>query len=678
MNFFHFLRPEWLWIIAPTLLLGIGLLVRFRTSSRWDALCDPDLLAAQRVVLSTRRRFPLRAGVIPIGIVTAVALAGPTWHQIEQPVFKSERAVVLVLDLSRATLTPDLAPSRLVRARHKISDLIGRNEDGHNAIVVYAGDAHVVAPLTDDRRTLEHLLNAITPEIMPVRGSRPELGLRRAHELLRSGSAGSRGEIILLTHRVVMTDELDAVLTELRRDSIGLSVLGLGSPEGAPVPAGEGAFVRDTNGTIVFSRLDETSLRDLVQKTGGRYARLSHDDRDIDHLLPTTNSAAHTAQSEQKESGNAASLQWRDEGIWLVLVLIPLLAVMFRRGVLWCLIPMMLLGAPDPASASAWDDLWQRRDVQGYRAFNEGRFEEAGALFSAAEWQAAASYRSGDYPRAAELYQQMEGAQARYNEGNALAHSGQLEAAIAAYDQALAIDGDFAEARDNRDRVQEILNQQKAADPQSQQEQQQQQQQQQQQGDEDSGQQGDEQKGEQNGDQSGEQSGEQNRADKKDPSDSGNESENQDRSGSQDQSGSPDQLGSQDKSSEQRSAEDNVSANDLAEDQQADNNNAQGGMMGEADETDDIDQIADADKANEADTPDEGDEASEEARRHIMTNDDQPLSPEEQRQREQRQATERWLRQIPDDPGRLLRNKFQLESRRRAAQGQIRATEEKW
>ena len=89
-------------------------------------------------------------GTAAIVVLGAIALAGPSWTRVEQPVFRSERATVVVLDLSRSMDASDIKPSRLARARFKIADLLERNRDGLTGLVVYAGDAFVVAPLTDD------------------------------------------------------------------------------------------------------------------------------------------------------------------------------------------------------------------------------------------------------------------------------------------------------------------------------------------------------------------------------------------------------------------------------------------------------------------------------------------------------------------------------------------------
>ncbi len=103
--------------------------------------------------------------------LAAVGLAGPTWQRLPQPVERKTDALVIVFDLSLSMFAEDVAPSRLVRARQKIADVLRRRKEGFTALVVYAGDAHAVVPLTDDTRTIENLLSALRPDMMPVLGS---------------------------------------------------------------------------------------------------------------------------------------------------------------------------------------------------------------------------------------------------------------------------------------------------------------------------------------------------------------------------------------------------------------------------------------------------------------------------------------------------------------------------
>jgi Ca-activated chloride channel family protein len=163
-----------------------------------------------------------------------------------------------------------------------------------------------------------------------------------------------------------------------------------------------------------------------------------------------------------------ASAQWEDRGPWLLLPLLPLLALAFRRGWL-LLLPLALLPllAPTRAEAGTWQDLWQRRDQQATRALREGQPKQALALARDPALRGAAAYRAGDYDKAIDALHPVDTTDAQYNLGNALAKAGRYQDALAAYDRALALDPANADAKANRKAVEDWLRRQPPQDPDS-------------------------------------------------------------------------------------------------------------------------------------------------------------------------------------------------------------------
>ena len=198
MNELHFLRPAWLLALLPLGWLAWQSWHQKLASPGWRAVCDAHLLPHLLVGEARQaRRWP--AGLIgAAGLLAVIALAGPTWKQLPQPVFRSQNAMVIVLDLSRSMNATDVKPSRLIRARLKLRDLLARHREGQTALVVYAGDAFTVSPVTDDTATIDALVPVLRTSLMPAPGSNTESALRRARDLLAQAGA-VRGEIILIT-----------------------------------------------------------------------------------------------------------------------------------------------------------------------------------------------------------------------------------------------------------------------------------------------------------------------------------------------------------------------------------------------------------------------------------------------------------------------------------------------
>ena len=234
----HFIRPYWLILLPLTFLLPWLWQRARRPSGDWTAVCDPHLLRWLSVSQAEEKKRGggrwLAAAAVLISIL---ALAGPSWQKLPDSTFSARDARMIVLDLSRSMLAQDLRPNRLTRARFRLSDLLDRTEEGQVGLVAYAGDAYVVAPLTSDMNTIANLLPALQPDIVPVAGSRADLGLEMAVSLLRRAGL-SHGEILLVT------DSADSAAAararDLRDDGVITSVLAVGTVDGAPIPSGAG------------------------------------------------------------------------------------------------------------------------------------------------------------------------------------------------------------------------------------------------------------------------------------------------------------------------------------------------------------------------------------------------------------------------------------------------------
>jgi len=450
---FHWLRPEWLFAIPVLVVLAVLLARGKLGSGNWQSVIDRELMP---YVLSRDpgRGTDYRWWLMGIaGIIAIVALAGPAWQRIEQPVFRAEQALVLALDLSRSMDAQDVAPSRLRRAKLKILDILERRKSGQTALVVYSANAFTVTPLTTDTDTIASLVNSVSTDIMPSRGSYPEVAIAKGRQLLDQAKAGY-GEVLLITDGG-SSPAASAAARDLRSAGYSLSVLGVGTTQGAPIPRVTGGFVTDNRGQIAVPRLEERGLRDLADTGGGRYARLSADDRDLDIILSGEISGAGAALADDA----LATDRWREEGPWLLLLLLPLAALAFRRG--WVLVALIfIVPLPQPAHAATWSDLWLNKDQQGQKQLAEGNASEAAALFQNPDWQAVADYEAGDYAGSAKVFADKSDTRNLYNLGNARAFQGELDAAIDAYEQVLDAEPENEDAAYNLDLVKSLQEQQ--------------------------------------------------------------------------------------------------------------------------------------------------------------------------------------------------------------------------
>ena len=451
MDDFHFLRPLWLLALPLGPLLAWALWRRMHSGVQWRDVCDPHLLPHLLVApAGARGRLPYWL----LGAATTLALlalAGPAWERLEQPVYRTLNARAVVLDLSRSMDAADYQPSRIIRARFKVVDILRRSRDRPVGLAVFAGDGFIVTPLTQDANTIISLLPSVDTDIMPVQGSRADLGLRAAAEMLERGGA-RRGEVILITDGV-KGRRAESEATRLRDMGFRVSVLAAGTPQGAPIPVHGGGFYKRLDGGIVVAMTDYDALRAIARAGGGRFSALTNDDADIDHLL-----AGETLKPWEvdMQAVHRASETWRDRGPWLLILLLPIAALAFRRG--WLMVvPLAVLVFPSPSQAGGWDDLWARPEQQAARALERGDAASAARASDDPLWRGVALYRDQQFEEAVEVLSESDAIMARYNRGNALAKAGRLREALDVYDGVLEVEPGHADARHNRDLVARLL-----------------------------------------------------------------------------------------------------------------------------------------------------------------------------------------------------------------------------
>ena len=594
---FHFLRPLWLLAIPVALALLYWLTRRRLDAGGWRAVIDerlrPYVLDDRGGTGGSRAPFWLAAG---IAVLASVALAGPAWERQKQELYRGGDALVVALDLSRSMDAADVPPSRLARARLKLLDLLERRQEGQTALVVYSAHAFTVTPLTDDVDTIAALVGSLSTDIMPSRGSLPGRALEKARELLEQAGA-SRGHVLLIGDGA--TGDTVTTAADLRDAGYRVSVLGVGTAEGGPLPKPDGGFVTDEAGRMVLPALEEALLQEVARAGAGVYRRLSVDGADLDAVLAAMGPGAPGTRGG--DGREFYSELWHDRGPWLVLALLPLAALAFRRGWLLALV-VLALPLPQPAYAAGWQDLWLTPDQQAARALEDGRAEEAAALFEDPAWAAAARYRAGDYAASAEAFARLDSVDAGYNRGNALARQGEYEAAIEAYEAALAAEPEHEDARHNLELLRRLQQQQSSG------------------GEGESG----------DGESQQQQAG-----------------EDQQRSGESGEQGS-DSEGTQ--QAAEQGGEQGGEGNRQAE---ADGQSS----PADAEERQAIEELRE-EMRRAAEAAEQDGERGEQQARQAMA------SAEERSAQEQAQAMEQWLRRVPNDPGGLLRRKFRDQYQR--------------
>lgn len=646
---FHFLRPDFLWLLPISLMVYWVFTRVLPQTTSVNNLFNPVLLAYLTQNQTSEKsidRKPKHTQIVFALCLATLALAGPTVQQIPQPTYQAQIGQVIIMDMSLSMRATDLKPNRLSQARFKAMDYIQANPEANIGLVAYAGDAFVISPITQDGKNLTALIPSLRPELMPVFGSEPEYAFIEAFTLLAQAGY-QQGHVLWLTDGVDYA-QIPA-LTSLFRDSdYSVSIIAVGTENGAPIQQRDGQLLKDNSGAIVIPRVNLDELAQLARVGNGVFTGLLPNNDDIDAIKATLAAMPDDVTSILETQND----KWYELGPYLLIPVIVMILWGMRPQLLLLVCLTILYPSSPPVYAQAQGmpplqnsnelsnaivpppsaeqsivakdplnqlpDLLKNKSQQALSAYQAKDFESAAELFTDPQWQANAFYQQGQYDRALPLFEQDTSAIGRYNTGNTFAALQQYEAALAAYEEAISTDPDLQIARDAKEALELFLENMPP-------------QQQQQDGND------------QNSDEQNSQEGEEQQSQDSQAQD-GSDGEQQEQQQNQQQQNS----------TEQNNAESENNSTQNEDTEQTDSEN-----------TEQEDQ-SQQDKNNETE-PDPTQEA--------MQSMPQELSPE---QREQQERMQSLLNKVPDDPGFLLQRKMQLEYQKRQRQRLPNSLKKEW
>ena len=208
-------------------------------------------------------------------VLLVTALARPQFGDRVETVRREGQDVVVALDLSASMEAEDVAPSRLAAARLAVGRLIERLDGDRIGLVAFAGEAFVQSPLTLDYAAATLFLNAMEPDLIPVPGT--DLGQALEVALDGFGEAGERGrQVVIITDGEDHEGAVDAAVERAVDEGVRVYTVGMGATEGVPIPSFDetgapNGFLRDEDGSVVTTRLDDVAMQRVADRTGGAY-----------------------------------------------------------------------------------------------------------------------------------------------------------------------------------------------------------------------------------------------------------------------------------------------------------------------------------------------------------------------------------------------------------------------
>ncbi|WP_058119475.1 VWA domain-containing protein [Photobacterium kishitanii] len=464
---FTFMHPLWFAALIPLIIV----LPWLKGKAQHSGLIAPHLAEKLGLTQQQPKRWPI--GLLALGwLIAVIAMAGPSWQKVKLPAYNLSGARVLVMNMSQSMYATDIKPNRLTQERFKALDMLPGWKEGSTGLVAFAGDGYEVSPLTTDSSTLRNLIPSLSPEVMPIAGNNAAKGIAEAIRLLKQAGHNT-GDIILMTDGMTKTVAQQA-LAELKGTHYRVSILAMGTVEGAPIQLPSGNLLLE-NGAPVMSKIDIGTLMSITDSTGGILQMAQATDNDVNAIV---NFTAKPLASGKK--GHEKELQERlNGGFWLLLPLLLLALLGFRRGIV--LAAMFVLLPIDHAQASPWTNT----NRQAYEIFTDGNYKQAAQDFTSPQWKGIAEYKAKQYDQAIETLKPLQDPTSQYNLGNAYAQKGDYKQAAATYEKVLQQQPDFADAKKNLAIVEQAEKQRQQQEEQKKQANKDQQQQQGQQGNKD-------------------------------------------------------------------------------------------------------------------------------------------------------------------------------------------------
>ena len=272
---FRFADIEMLWwlLTIPVFVVAYVLITRHKRR-QLSEFGDPELMSQLMPDASKSRpivKFALLMGALSLLIIAA---ARPQYGQQEKTVKRQGIEVMVALDISNSMLAEDVAPNRLDRAKQMLSKMIDNMVDDKVGLVVFAGEAFTQLPITCDYVSAKMFLNTISPKLIPTQGTAIGAALQTAIRSFGSQESDAGRAIILITDGENHEDDAIAAAKQAQELGIQVFVIGIGKPEGSPIPVpGTNDYIKDRSGQVVVSRLNEEMCQEIAQAGKGAYVR---------------------------------------------------------------------------------------------------------------------------------------------------------------------------------------------------------------------------------------------------------------------------------------------------------------------------------------------------------------------------------------------------------------------
>jgi Ca-activated chloride channel family protein len=458
----HFSHPLWLWAGIAIPLVWIVFFLFYRAQQplhQLERFIDKHLLPYLLVNSSNKESSLWKTLLLwsAVWSCLTLALAGPRWSFREMETFSRDQSLVILLDLSESMNAKDIKPSRLVRAKQKMEDLLNLSKGVKIGLIAFAADPHIITPVTEDKETIRHLLPSLETDLAFVQGSRLSSALDMAATLLEAEPGNNKAVLVISDGGF---EDSSAIITAKKLAEKGLVIhaMGIGTVEGAPIQDHEGNIIKK-NGTLIHSKLEKERLNEISKAGKGRYLDAHYSDHEEAIILKELEKNADA----QIDIGKKKQF-WDERFYLLIFPTLPIILYWFRRGYVFAMVLIFFIPAFG-LEAAVSPDYFKNSEELGKQAFDDGDYETAIRTFQDPYRKGVAYYRAAQFDEAEKMFRQSfrddVASSAAYNLGNTLVQQQKLKEAATAYEDVLKKWPDHTKAKENLELVKKMLEQQK-------------------------------------------------------------------------------------------------------------------------------------------------------------------------------------------------------------------------
>ncbi|MES2199237.1 MAG: VWA domain-containing protein [Chlamydiota bacterium] len=459
-----FAHPLWLWgalMIPVVWTLFLVFQRKEETRHQLEKFIDSHLLP-HLLLNSSNKKRSFWKGLLLWSLVWScltLALAGPRWDFREAETFSRDQSLVILLDLSESMNGEDVKPTRLIRAKQKIEDLINLSKGVKIGLIAFAADPHMIVPITEDKETLRHLLPSLGTDLVHIQGSRLSLAFDMASNMLEA-EPGSNKALLVISDGGFEDASCIGVAKKLAEKGFVIHTMGIGSLEGAPLKNHQGNLIKK-NGATIFSKLEKEKLKGLSEVGKGYYLEASYSDMDEVVILKGLEKHAEA----QVNIGKKNRL-WEERFYLLVILMLPVILWWFRRGYVLSVFLVFFISVFQTESGYALD-YFKNSEELGKEALEEGDYKGAIENFKDPYRAGVAHYKAGNFAEAEKMFllssREEVDLQAAYNLGNSFAQQQKFKEAIAAYEDVLKKCKEHTNAKENLELVKAMMQEQESS-----------------------------------------------------------------------------------------------------------------------------------------------------------------------------------------------------------------------